>query len=64
MDVIFEFVGGLVVAVQAELQLALLGMKDDGLALHAPDHVEGRAGFAPKGHFEHVLADSLLKGFT
>lgn len=39
-------------------------MKDDGLALHAPDHVEGRAGFAPKGHFEHVLADSLLKGFT
>jgi hypothetical protein len=39
-------------------------MEHDGLPLHAPDHVEGRAGTAAQCHFEHVVADALLEGLA
>lgn len=63
MDVIFEFmVGGQVVVIDAEFELALLGVEHHGLAVHAAHHVEGRVGAAPQGHFKHVVADPLLEG--
>lgn len=65
MDVIFKFlVGGLLLAIDAELEFAFFGPQHDGLSLHAPDHVEGRLGTAAQGHFERVFADALLDGLA
>ena len=44
-----------------EFEFALLGAEHDGLAVHPPDHVEGRVGFAAQGHFEEVLLHARLE---
>jgi hypothetical protein len=65
LDVIFEFVvGGLLLAIDAELEFAFFGAQHDGLPLHASDHVEGRLGTTAQGHFEGVFADALLDGLA
>jgi hypothetical protein len=51
---------GSVLALDAEFELALLRAKHDRLALHAPDHVEGRLGLAAQGHLQQVLLDARL----
>lgn len=65
MDVIFEFlVGGLLLAIDAELEFALFGPQHDGLPLHAPYHVEGCLRAAAQGHFERVFPDAVLDGLA
>lgn len=57
-------VGGLLLAIDAELEFAFFGPQHDGLPLHASDHVEGRFGTTAQGHFEGVFADALLDGLA
>ena len=65
MDVIFEFmVGGLLLAIDAELEFAFFRPQHDGLPLHASDHVEGRLGTAAQGHFEDIFPDAFLNGLA
>jgi hypothetical protein len=57
-------VGGLLLAIDAELEFAFFGPQHDGLPLHASDHVEGRFGTTAQGHFERVFADAFLDGLA
>ena len=50
--------------VDAEFEFALLGAEHDRLAVHPPDHVEGRLGFAAEGEFEEVLLHTSLEGLA
>jgi hypothetical protein len=55
-EVISEFLCLLIVLVaDTEFEFALLGAEHDRLAVHPPDHVEGRLGFAAQGEFEEVF---------
>jgi hypothetical protein len=65
LDVILEFmVGGLLLAIDAELEFAFFCPQHNRLSLHAPDHVEGRLGTTAQGHFEDVFPDAFLDGFA
>ena len=45
-----------------EFEFALLGAEHDRLAVHPPDHVEGRLGFAAQGQLQEVFLDALFNG--
>jgi hypothetical protein len=47
-----------------EFEFALFGTEDDGLAIHPPDHVKGRLGFAAQGQFQQVVLNARLDGFA
>jgi hypothetical protein len=56
MEVINELLGRLVLGVgEFEFEFAFFGPQDDGLAVHAADHIEGSAGLAAQGHFQEVV---------
>lgn len=57
-------IGGLLLAIDVELEFAFFGPQHDRLPLHAPDHVEGRFGAAAQGQFQDVFTDALLDGFA
>jgi hypothetical protein len=55
-EVISKFLCLVVVLIaDTEFEFALLGAEHDRLAVHPPDHVEGRLGFAAEGEFEEVV---------
>ena len=64
MEVISEFLFVVLLIVDREFELALLGAEHDGLAVHAADHVEGRLRFAAQRQFEEVFGNALLDGFA
>lgn len=47
-----------------EFEFALFGAQDDRLAVHAADHVEGRARLAAQSHLEQVVLDARLDGLA
>jgi hypothetical protein len=47
-----------------EFEFALLGTEHDRLAVHPPDHVEGRLGFATQGKFEEVFLHAGFERFA
>jgi hypothetical protein len=70
VEVIDEFFNGCTAAVfifgigQFEFEFAFLGAQDNGLALHAADHVEGSAGLAAQRHLQQVFFDARLDGLA
>jgi hypothetical protein len=58
----FEFIGHFPF-VDAEFQLALLGLQHDRLALHSADEVKRGLRLPPQGHFQEVVLDARLDGF-
>ena len=51
-------------AIDAEFEFAFFCLQHDGLAVHAPDHVEGCFGSTAQRHFEGVFADAFFEGFA
>lgn len=47
-----------------EFEFALFGAEHDRLAVHAPDHVEGRLRLAAQGQLQEVFLDASLDGFA
>jgi hypothetical protein len=45
-----------------EFEFAFFGAEHDRLAVHPPDHVEGRLGFAPQGQLQEVLLNAGFHG--
>jgi hypothetical protein len=65
VEVIGKFLFLVVVLItDTEFEFALLGPEHDGLAVHAPDHVERRLRFAAPGQFEEVFLNAGLDGFA
>jgi hypothetical protein len=65
VEVIGQFLGGLVLIVgDTEFEFAFLGAQDDGLAVHAADHVEGGLGLAAQGQFQEVVLDAFFEGLA
>lgn len=56
--------GVIVLIADTEFEFALLGAEHDRLAVHPPDHVEGRVRFAAQGEFQEVLLHARLDGFA
>ena len=54
----------IVLVADTEFEFAFLGAEHDRLAVHAPDHVEGRLRFAAQGQFQEVLLNAGLHGFA
>jgi hypothetical protein len=52
----------IVLITDTEFEFTLLGAEHDGLAVHAPDHVERRLRFAAQGEFQQVLLNAGLDG--
>jgi len=63
VEIIDKFLGLIFGIGEAEFELAFLGAQDDGLAFHAPDHVEGSAGLAAQSQFQEIFLDASLEGF-
>lgn len=64
VEVISKFLFEVLLITDTEFEFALFGAEHDGLAVHPPDHVEGRLGFAAEGEFEEVFLNALLDGFA
>jgi hypothetical protein len=62
LEVIDEFTGLVVGVGDAEFEFALLGPQDHRLALHAADHVEGRARLPAQRQFQEVILDAGFEG--
>jgi hypothetical protein len=63
VEVIGKFLFGEVVLItDTEFEFAFFGAEHDRLAVHPPDHVEGRLGFAAQGQLQKVLLNALLDG--
>ena len=62
-DVVDEFLV-FVSIVDAEFEFTFFGPKDDGLAFHAADHVEGSLGLTAQSHLQQVFLDAHLDGFA
>jgi hypothetical protein len=54
----------IVLITDAEFEFALLGAEHDRLAVHPPDHVEGRLRLAAQGEFEEIFLNPRLDGFA
>jgi hypothetical protein len=65
VEVIGKFLFGVIVLItDTEFEFALLGAEHDRLAVHAPDHVEGRLRFAAQGEFQEIFLNALFDGFA
>jgi hypothetical protein len=64
VEVIDQFLVLALFVADTEFEFALLGSEHDGLAVHAPDHVEGGLRFAPQGQLQEVVLDASLDGFA
>jgi hypothetical protein len=56
--------GVIVLITDTEFEFALFGAEHDRLAVHPPDHVEGRLRFTAQGEFEEVFLNARLDGFA
>lgn len=54
----------IILVTDTEFKFTLLGPEHDGLAVHAPDHVERRLRFAAQGQLQQVLLDAGLEGLA
>lgn len=65
MEVISKFLFLVIVLIaDTEFEFTLLSPEHDGLAVHAPDHVERRLWFATQGQLQKIFLDAGLNGFT
>jgi hypothetical protein len=65
VEVIGKFLFGIIVLItDTEFEFALFGAEHDRLAVHPPDHVEGRVRFAAQGEFEEIFLNARLDGFA
>jgi hypothetical protein len=65
LEVIDEFFSVFIVGIgEFEFEFAFFGAQHDGLAFHAPDHVERRLGLAAQRHLQEVFLDAGLDGFA
>jgi hypothetical protein len=64
VEVIGKFLFEVLLITDTEFEFALLGAEHDRLAVHPPDHVEGRLGFAAQGQFQEVFLNARLDGFA
>jgi hypothetical protein len=65
LEVIDEFLSGFILGIgEFEFEFAFLGAQDDGLSLHAADHVEGSARLAAQGHLQQVFLDARFDGLA
>jgi hypothetical protein len=65
VEVIGKFLFGVIVLIaDTEFEFAFFGAKHDRLAVHPPDHVEGRLRFAAQGEFEEIFLNARLDGFA
>jgi len=62
VEVIGKFLFVVLLITYTEFEFALLGAEHDRLAVHAPDHVEGRLGFAAQGEFQEVFLNARFDG--
>jgi len=56
--------GEVVLITDTEFEFAFFGAEYDRLAVHPPDHVEGRLRFAAQGEFEEVFLNARFDGFA
>jgi hypothetical protein len=63
-EVIGKFLFKVLLVTDTEFEFAFFGAEHDRLAVHAPDHVEGRLRFAAQGEFEEVLLNARLDGLA
>jgi hypothetical protein len=64
-EVISKFLCLVVVLIaDTEFEFALLGAEHDRLAVHPPDHVEGRLRFAAQGQLQEIFLNARLDGFA
>ena len=54
----------IVLIADTEFEFAFFGAEHDRLAVHAPDHVERRLGFAAQGQFQEVFLNAGFDGFA
>ena len=47
-----------------KFEFTLLGPEHDGLAVHPPDHVERRLGFAAQSQFQQIVLDARFHGLA
>jgi hypothetical protein len=65
VEVIDEFLDVFILGIgKFEFEFAFFGPQDDGLALHAADHVEGSAGLAAQRHLQQVFLDARFDGLA
>jgi hypothetical protein len=64
VEVIDKFLFLVLLVTDTEFEFALFGAEHDGLAVHAPDHVERRLRFAAQGQFQQVFLDTSLDGLA
>lgn len=50
--------------VDGEFEFTFFGPENDGLPLHAADHVEGSLGLAAQSHLQEIFLDARLDGFA
>jgi len=62
VEVINQFLIGVLGLRDAQLELPLFGLKHDGLVVHAADHIERGTGLAPQRQFEEVVLNAGLQG--
>ena len=63
VEVIGKFLFGIIVLItDTEFEFAFFGAEHDRLAVHPPDHVEGRLRFAAQGQLQQVFLNALLDG--
>jgi len=54
----------IVLITDTEFKFTLLGPEHDGLAVHAPDHVERRLRFTPQGQLQKIFLDAGFDGLA
>jgi len=64
VEVIDKFLFLVLLITDTEFEFAFFGAEHDGLAVHAPDHVERRLRFATQRQFQEVLLDAGLDGLA
>ena len=64
VEVIDQFLFFVLFVANTEFEFALLGAEHDGLAVHAPHHVEGSLGFTAQGQFQQIFLDPGLDGLA
>jgi hypothetical protein len=64
VEVIDKFLFLVLLIADTEFEFAFFGAEHDGLALHAPHHIERRLRFAAQSQFQKVFLNAGLDGFT
>jgi hypothetical protein len=64
VEVIGKFLFEVLLIADTEFEFAFFGAEYDRLAIHPPDHVEGRLRFAAQGQLEEVFLNARLDGFA